>query len=713
MQIYQIIDKINDNQLFVPAFQREYVWKRSDTKALFSSLIKNYPTGTLLTWETTTPPELKGQKKYSPEMGAVKLVLDGQQRITTIYMILTGKLPPYYSQEEIKHKVTGLHVNLQTLELEYFKKQLMMKNPLWVDLTKIFNGAVKASAIRRELKNKGTLDDELENLVDDNFETIRAVRKKDFPEQIIPVSATVNEAIDIFYVVNASGVNLTDAELALAHICGYWPEARELFKTKLLDLEKSGFAFKLDFIIYALLAVIHDMGSEMKRLHGEENKDAIKAAWDKLDKQVLDYVVNLLRTNAYVDHSHEINSPFALIPIISFVFKKPRHRLSEAEIKRVIKWFYYSQLRQRYVSQTPQKLDKDLGVIKNKEKPFAELLTLIEQERRLEISEDEFVGRGVRHPLFSLMRWYFKSLNAVCLGTGISIRRNMGAKYALEKDHIFPFAALKANGYEVDNRFKYAFAQELTNRAILTQVENRSKSKTAARTYLQAVAEKYPTALDLQCIPADPALWEMDQFEEFLAARRKLLAGKLNLFLKEITEVPLGEGTVDILDMIAEGEHDALEFKSSLRWDTETHRVNKVLEEAVLKTIVAFNNGWGDGGKLIIGVDDGQNVIGLEGDYSTLRDGSNKDTFEVHLRNLINHQWGVEFAGANVTILFEKIGEHEICVLDVDRGTAPIFLNTRNRHGAHLEKFYVRSGNSSPQIDSPSEIARYIQTRFH
>ena len=360
----------------------------------------------------------------------------------------------------------------------------------------------------------------------------------------------------------------------------------------------------------------------------------------------------------------------------------------------------------------PRNSDKDLGVIRNKEKPFAELLTLIEQERRLEISEDEFVGRGVRHPLFSLMRWYFKSLNAVCLGTGISLRQNMGAKYALEKDHIFPHAALKANGYAIDNRFKYALAQELTNRAILTRLENRSKSDTAARTYLQGVAEKYPSALDLQCIPSDPTLWEMDKFEEFLAVRRSLLAGKLNLFLKEITEVPLGEGTVDILDVIAEGEHDALEFKSSLRWDTETHRVNKALEEVFLKTIVAFNNGWGDGGKLIIGVDDGQNVLGLEGDYSTLRDGSEKDAFEVHLRNLINQQWGVEFAGGNVTIVFEKIGEHEVCVLDVDHGTAPIFLKTKNRHGAHLEKFYVRSGNSSSQIINPSEIARYIQKRF-
>ena len=84
MEIRQIIDKIDDHQLFVPAFQREYVWKRTNVKALFSSLIYKYPTGTLLTWETTSPPELKGAKKYNPDMGAVKLILDGQQRITSI-----------------------------------------------------------------------------------------------------------------------------------------------------------------------------------------------------------------------------------------------------------------------------------------------------------------------------------------------------------------------------------------------------------------------------------------------------------------------------------------------------------------------------------------------------------------------------------------------------------------------------------------------------
>lgn len=60
MKISQILDKINEHHLFVPAFQREYVWKKKDAKNLIDSLIKDYPTGTMLTWETTNPPELKG-----------------------------------------------------------------------------------------------------------------------------------------------------------------------------------------------------------------------------------------------------------------------------------------------------------------------------------------------------------------------------------------------------------------------------------------------------------------------------------------------------------------------------------------------------------------------------------------------------------------------------------------------------------------------------
>jgi len=134
VKISQILDKIDEHQLFVPAFQREYVWRREDAKDLMASLIKEYPTGTMLTWDTNSPPELKGKHVYDPKQGAIKLILDGQQRITTLYMIIRGEIPPYYTTEEITHDTRNLYVNLETLELEYYGRTRMEKNPLLIIL---------------------------------------------------------------------------------------------------------------------------------------------------------------------------------------------------------------------------------------------------------------------------------------------------------------------------------------------------------------------------------------------------------------------------------------------------------------------------------------------------------------------------------------------------------------------------------------------------
>ena len=73
MKIQTILEKIDEQQLYVPAFQREYRWQRPDALKLVQSLLKEYPTGTLLTWETNKPPEVKGPHKYDERQGAVQL----------------------------------------------------------------------------------------------------------------------------------------------------------------------------------------------------------------------------------------------------------------------------------------------------------------------------------------------------------------------------------------------------------------------------------------------------------------------------------------------------------------------------------------------------------------------------------------------------------------------------------------------------------------
>lgn len=709
MKISAALDKIDEHQLFVPAFQREYVWKRDDAKELIDSLIKQYPTGTMLTWETAKPPELKGPHKYNSKQGAVRILLDGQQRITTLYMLVRGEIPPYYSAAEILNDTRGLYVNIETLELAYYSKARMETDPRWRNITDVFQRKVRVRDIVRELEAKGeVVNSERADLVDDNMRSIENILEREFPEQTIPIRASIREAIDIFYKVNASGVALTDAELALAQISGYWPEARDIFKKKLAELAEEGFVFKLDFLVYVLLGCLYHLGSDMKKLHDAEHNEELREAWKRLDGQVLDYVVGLMRSHAFVDHTDEINSVYALIPIIVYCFDKNGEHLTDAEIRKMVKWFYYSQIRTRYVSQLPQKLDRDLRIVAKSKNPFDELLAVIEEERRLDIAPDEFVGRSISHPLFGLMRWYLKSRNAVCFSTGVVLRQAMGRKYALENDHIFPYSKLKVRGYDTDNRLKYSLAQELTNRAILTQVANRSKGARDAKDYLAEVNARFPGSLALQCVPERRDLWDIENYEAFLQARRTMLAEKLNAFLAGITETSPSEAPITLEEMIEEGEGDELEFKSSLRWDFREETVNKRLEEVVLKTIAAFANG--QGGTLLIGVADNGEILGLEGDYHALG-GANRDKFELHLRNLMNEAFGTGFVTGKIKVSFPEIGDVEICRVDIQPATRPLIVAIRDKNGQAQEKFYVRSGNSSQEF-SLNEMPAYLAERF-
>lgn len=711
MKISQILDKIDEKQLFVPAFQREYVWKRQHAKDLVSSLILDYPTGTMLTWETNYPSELKGSHKYDERQGAVKLILDGQQRITTLYMLMTGNIPPYYKKHEILVDIRNLYVNVETLALEYYKITMMENDPLWVNITDIFQGKIRYRDVIQQLELKldgERVEREKSDLIDDNFRAIEKIKDRDFQEQIIPPKASLKEAIDIFYIVNASGVNLTDAELALAQISGYWPEARDLFKKKLVELEKNGFVFKLDFIVYVLLGILHKMGSKLDKLHSQDNKENIQAAWKRLDEDVLDYVFNIFKSQAYIDHTKEVNSVYAFVPVIVYAFNKNGKPLSQLEIKKAIKWFYYSQIRYRYISQLQQKLDKDIGIVANDENPFDKLLSIIAADRPLEINKDEFVGVGVSNALWGLMKFYFKSKSAICFSTGINIRKNMGKKYDLEWDHIFPYSSLKLMGYNINNRLKYSLAQEITNRAILTQIANRKKSNNPAEEYLQATKEHFPGALEKQCIPMDSELWKMENFEMFLEKRRIILANELNEFLNNITETNYQSVDMDVLEMIMAGENSQVEFKTTLRYDMRENKINKKLEEVVLKTLAAFSNG--QGGTLIMGVTDELEVIGLENDFNTLNSAT-KDEFELHLRNLVNHAYGIEFATNNLKVTFPEVNDTEICVVEIKQGLRPIYTEVTDKNGGKSKKFYVRSGNSSQEMDI-TEVSQYFNQRF-
>jgi uncharacterized protein with ParB-like and HNH nuclease domain len=101
MKISELLDSIEARDLVLPEFQREYVWTKDQAKQLVDSLCRDFPVGGLLFWKTDKPPELKNVDTLPDKLGTVSVILDGQQRLTTLYLLLRGKVPPYYRDSDI------------------------------------------------------------------------------------------------------------------------------------------------------------------------------------------------------------------------------------------------------------------------------------------------------------------------------------------------------------------------------------------------------------------------------------------------------------------------------------------------------------------------------------------------------------------------------------------------------------------------------------
>ena len=156
----------------------------------------------------------------------------------------------------------------------------------------------------------------------------------------------------------------------------------------------------------------------------------------------------------------------------------------------------------------------------------------------------------------------------------------------------------------------------------------------------------------------------------------------------------------DIREMVASGEHEKLEFKTSLRWDMKRNQVNRELEKTAMKTVTAFLNS--EGGHLLIGVDDKGKPVGLENDFASLVR-QDTDGFENHFNNLFRSMVGPEFRRL-VKLKFDNIDGKTVCLASVEPGHKPAYLKTGDG-----EDFYIRTGNVTTPLKM-SEVAAYTSS---
>jgi len=178
-----------------------------------------------------------------------------------------------------------------------------------------------------------------------------------------------------------------------------------------------------------------------------------------------------------------------------------------------------------------------------------------------------------------------------------------------------------------------------------------------------------------------------------------LLAALYGRRLEELAERPRYRSATEeeLRRLIAQGEHDRLEYKSTMRWNLKEDRPGAEISRAWLKTVAAFLNS--EGGTLLIGVADDRRIVGIEAD----RLGS-EDKALLHFNNLIKEHIGLEHAGP-ISAALRPVGGKTILVVDCEPSSSPVFLKFGDE-----EEYFVRLASGTRKLPI-SKMLEHIKGR--
>ena len=522
MQIATILDQIDLGSMALPEFQRGYVWNRDQVRGLMLSLYRKHPVGSLLVWVTKTETaNARGDGTLAP--GSVKLLLDGQQRITSLYGIIRGKAPQFFDGDT--RAFTGLHFNLDEQAFEFYAPLKMKDNPLWIDVTdlmKIGAGeAIKRIVAIPELQTNLTTYINRLNAID----TIKQIDLH--IEDVAGEDKTVDVVVDIFNRVNSGGTKLSKGDLALAKICAESPEARSEMKERLTKWKNAGFNFKLEWLLRCVNAIVtgealfqHLEGVTPRAFHS-----GLQQAEEAVDK-----ILNMISSRLGLDHDRVLGSRYSFPVLARYLMQRGGRIVNQQERGKLLYWYVNTFLWGRYSGSTESVMDQDLDAIEKTEGALDRLIAQLRQNRGdLRLKPEDFMGSSTGTRFYPLLYMMTRTAHAKDWGTGDELSNHLlGRMSALEVHHIFPKAMLYKSGATKKE------ANALANFTFLTKDTNLVVRDRNPAEYLRGYAEKNPGVIESHWIPMDRDLWKPENYSGFLAARRELLAQAANDFLQSL-----------------------------------------------------------------------------------------------------------------------------------------------------------------------------------
>jgi hypothetical protein len=526
-----ILDQIDGGTMLLPEFQRGYVWNRDQVRGLMRSLYKGYPVGALLVWETdTTGQAVRGSTGVT---GTRSLLLDGQQRVTTLYGVVRGRPPAFFDGDATAFH--GLQFNVESEAFEFYGPVKMKDDPRWIDVTRLFVDGPTITA--RELHAHPDTAARFFEYVD-RLQNLRNILDREFyVDGITGADKTVDVVVDIFNRVNSGGTKLSKGDLALARICSEWADARPTMRRNVERWATDrNVRFTPDWLMRNVNAVATGRApfSALEDVSAADFQDALYKTLHNVD-----HLLDLFSSRLGLDHDRVLFGR-AGIPVLSRLLHTRGGRFADqAEADRALCWFVHAAVRGRYAASGDTTLNRDLETVDRD--GIDGVITSLRRTRKgsLTIDAQDFEGdsRGARsYPLLYLVS---RTGGALDLLTGRPLGADTGA---VEVHEIFPRALLAKAGYsraEVNAVANYAFVTPSS----ATALHGREPGE-----YLPTLTAD---ARASQWIPDGP--WRLDAYPRFLAARRKLLAAAANEFLGDLMSGALpADRTLDPVAVTAE-----------------------------------------------------------------------------------------------------------------------------------------------------------------
>lgn len=563
-EIGQLISQIETGSIAVPDLQREYVWKSADIRDLLDSMYKGYPIGYLLLWES------QGRENDSRNIGIDNkpsrhnyLIIDGQQRLTSLYAIMTGKEIKVKGNKKIKISFNPLteKFDVQNASIE--------RNPEWIsDISELFLSPSTLKLVTNYINNLNESRKSKEDfeLTDEECEKIEnsitsLLKLKHYTIGTLTINLNVDEEVvaDIFTRVNSGGVKLTENDFILTLISVNNPELRdniEMFCSKnkdsnirLMNLEPKhiirvamAYIFKRARLKYAYQVL---RGIELKRGSNKiEDDDAKRKAFEDLSVG-LDNVLNIenwnqfkksILSSGYLNETN-ITSTNALIASYTlYLIGKYDFEVDNSMLRNLIaRWFYIMALRGKYTSSFETTLQEQLNDLIVLQRTPDEFKNYINRKLKIESTYDyfeqilpeELSTSATNSPSWNAYLAALIILDVNALFSDLKVKLLFsgdldGTKKSVERHHLFPKAYLHKIGITDDKE-----TNQIANYAYIEWPDNLEILDEDPSLYFPYMLNKYvpyDKIDELKNIHALPDGWYNMKYEIFLQERRKLMA---------------------------------------------------------------------------------------------------------------------------------------------------------------------------------------------